>query len=88
MPSKKDLELHLSTIFTEVRLKKYLEIRSVDACEWDCHCASPAFFTGLIYGNLDEGLDVIKNWKSDEILNAYINAPKKGLSTELHGKKL
>ena len=88
MPSKKDLETHLSTIFTEVRLKKYLEIRSVDACEWDCHCAAPAFFTGLIYGNLEESLDVIKNWKPDEILNAYINAPKKGLSTELNGKKL
>ena len=88
MPSKKDLEAHLSTIFTEVRLKKYLEIRSVDACEWDCHCAAPAFFTGLIYGNLEESLDVIKNWKSEEILNAYINAPKKGLSTELNGKKL
>ena len=88
MPSKKDLEVHLSTIFTEVRLKKYLEIRSVDACEWDCHCAAPAFFTGLIYGNLEESLDVIKNWKSEEILNAYINAPKKGLSTELNGKKL
>ena len=42
-PSKKDLETHLSTIFTDVRLKQYLEIRSIDACEWDCHCASPHF---------------------------------------------
>ena len=87
-PSKKDLETHLSTIFTELRLKQYLEIRSIDACEWDCHCASPAFFTGLIYGNLDEALDVIKKWKPKDVLNAYFDAPKKGLSTEINGKKI
>ena len=87
-PYKKDLELHLSTIFTDVRLKQYLEIRSIDACEWDCHCASPAFYTGLIYGNLEEALDAIKDWKLDHILNAYFEAPRKGLSTELHGKTM
>ena len=87
-PSKKDLENHLSTIFTEIRLKQYLEIRSIDACEWDCHCASPAFFTGLLYGNLHEALDIIKYWKISEVLNAYYEAPKKGLSTEIHGKKI
>ena len=87
-PSKKDLEIHLSTIFTEIRLKQYLEIRSIDACEWDCHCAAPAFYTGLIYGNLDESLDVIKNWKSNEVINAYLDAPKKGLKTEIKGKNM
>ncbi len=83
-----NFQLHLSTIFTEVRLKKYIELRSIDACEWDCHCAAPAFYTGLIYGNLDEGLDVIKNWRSDEVINAYLDAPKKGLLTEIHGKNM
>ena len=87
-PTTKDLENHLSTIFTDVRLKKYLEIRSIDACEWDCHCASPAFYTGLIYGNKYEALDIIKNWKADDVLNAYYEAPKKGLSTEINGKKI
>ena len=88
LPSSRDLEIHLSTIFTEVRLKKYLEIRSLDACEWDCHCAGPAFYTGLIYGKLNEAYDVIKNWKINEILNAYLDAPKKGLNTEISGKSI
>ena len=52
LADEKNLELHLSTIFTEVRLKKYIEIRSLDACEWNCHCAGPAFFVGLLYGNI------------------------------------
>ncbi len=88
LPTLNDLEIHLSTIFTEVRLKNYLEVRSLDACEWDCHCAGPAFFTGLVYGKLDEALDVIKNWKIDNVLNAYLEAPKKGLKTEINGKSI
>ena len=87
-PKITDLELHLSTIFTEIRLKKYLEIRSIDACEWDCHCASPAFFTGLVYGNLSEALDITKLWKKNDILNAYFESPKKGLATEIQGKNI
>ena len=83
-----DLELHLSTIFTEIRLKKYIEMRSLDACEWDCHCAGPAFYTGLIYGKLDESLDLIKDWKSEDVLKAYLDAPKKGLKTEINGKSI
>ena len=71
-----------------MRLKKYLEIRSLDACEWDCHCAGPAFYTGLVYGKLNEAFDVIKKWKINEILNAYLDAAKKGLKTEISGKSI
>jgi len=88
LPTFEDLELHLSTIFTEIRLKKYIEMRSLDACEWDCHCAGPAFYTGLIYGKLDESLDLIKDWKSGDVLKAYLDAPKKGLKTEINGKSI
>ena len=86
--NSENLELHLSTIFTELRLKKYIELRSLDACEWDCHCAGPAFFTGLLYGNLDETFEVIKDWNKDEIKNAYAESCKKGLRTEINNKDL
>ena len=33
--------------FTENRLKKYIELRSMDTCGWDCLCAGPAFYTGM-----------------------------------------
>ena len=87
-PTIEDLEIHLSTIFTEIRLKKYIEIRSLDTCEWNCHCAGPAFFLGILYQNLDAALDLIKNWKVEEVLNAYKEAPKKGLSAYLNNKSL
>ena len=87
-PSIKDFEYHLATLFYEIRLKKYIEIRSLDTCEWDCHCGGPAFYTGLLYGNLNEASDIIKKWKPSEVLNAYIDAPKKGLNTIISNKTL
>ena len=81
-----NFQLHLSTIFTELRLKKYIELRSIDACEWDCHCAGPAFFTGLLYGNLDETYEIIKKWKKEDIKQAYSVSYKDGLNTIINGK--
>ena len=87
-PSEKDLTNHLSTIFTETRLKKYIEFRSMDACGWDCLCAGPALLTGIIYSNLDEAFNVVRNWDSIDILSAYKDAPKKGFKTSLNKKDL
>ena len=86
--SMKDFENHLATIFTEVRLKQYIEIRSLDTCEWDCHCSGPAFYTGLLYGNLDEAYEIINKWSDTDVLNAYIDAPIKGLETIIANKSL
>ena len=87
-PTLKDFETHLATIFTEVRLKNYIEIRSFDACEWSCHCAGPAFYSGLLYGNLDETYAVINKWNKLDVMNAYLEAPKKGLSTMINNKSI
>jgi glutamate--cysteine ligase len=88
LPTENDLTTHLSTIFTENRLKKYIELRSMDTCGWDCLCAGPAFNIGLLYGNLDETYDLISNWDEDKIINAYLEAPQKGFNTQLMGKDL
>ncbi|MDC1490525.1 glutamate-cysteine ligase family protein [Pelagibacteraceae bacterium] len=88
LPSENDLTTHLSTIFTENRLKKYIELRSMDTCGWDCLCAGPAFNVGMLYGNLDEVHEVISSWDKDKIINAYLEAPQKGFNTQLMGKDL
>jgi glutamate--cysteine ligase len=88
LPTESDLATHLSTIFTENRLKKYIELRSMDTCGWDCLCAGPAFNTGILYGNLDETYELISKWDKNKIINAYFEAPKKGFNTELMGKDL
>ncbi|MDA9710079.1 glutamate-cysteine ligase family protein [Candidatus Pelagibacter sp.] len=88
LPTQKDLATHLSTIFTENRLKKYIELRSMDTCGWDCLCSGPAFNVGMIYGNLEETYDLVKKWDKNKIINAYLEAPKKGFNTQLMGKDL
>ena len=88
LPTEDDLTTHLSTIFTENRLKKYIELRSMDTCGWDCLCSGPAFNTGILYGNLDEAYELISKWDKNKIINAYIEAPKRGFNTELMGKDL
>ena len=87
-PNLKDFENHLGTIFTEVRVKQIIEFRSLDTCNFGCICNGPSFFTGLIYGSLDETYEIIKNWKKEEVMEAYLNAPKQGLNTLLNNKKL
>ena len=88
LPNEDDLSTHLSTIFTENRLKKYIELRSMDTCGWDCLCSGPAFFIGMLYGNLEEVYELIKKWDKNKIINAYLESPKKGFNTELMGKDL
>ena len=88
LPTETDLTTHLSTIFTENRVKKYIELRSMDTCGWDCLCAGPAFNIGMLYGNLDEVHELISKWEIDKIINAYLEAPKKGFNTQLMGKDL
>ena len=87
-PTLEDFENHLGTIFTEIRLKQVIEFRSLDTCNFGCICNGPSFFTGLIYGSLDETYEIIKNWKKEDVMDAYLNAPKQGLNTLLKNKKL
>ena len=88
LPEEADLTTHLSTIFTENRLKKYIELRSMDTCGWECLCSGPAFNIGMLYGNLDEVHDLVSKWEVDKIINAYLEAPQKGFNTQLMGKDL
>jgi len=88
LPTETDLTTHLSTIFTENRLKKYIELRSMDTCGWDCLCAGPAFNIGMLYGNLDEAYELVSSWDTNKIINAYLEAPQKGFNTQLMGKDL
>lgn len=81
---------HLSTIFTEVRLKSYMEVRGADAGKWEMICALPAFWTGILYDeeNLETLWQETHSWSYDDILNLYNNVPKYGLQCEFMKKKV
>ena len=64
LPAMDDFVDHLSTIFPEVRLKRFLEMRGSDAGPWSRLCAFSAFWTGLMYcpDCLDAAWDLVKDW--------------------------
>ena len=49
IPTLSDWADHLTTIFPEARLKKFIEMRGADGGPWRRLCALPAFWVGLIY---------------------------------------
>ena len=81
---------HLSTIFTEVRLKSYLEVRGADAGKWEMICALPAFWTGILYDeqNLDELWEITNEWSKEEILQLYQDVAKNGLQCYFNNQAL
>ena len=67
-PALDDWADHLSTIFPEVRLKRFLEMRGSDSGPWSRLCAFSAFWTGLLYDQaaLDAAWDLVKGWSAPQ----------------------
>jgi glutamate--cysteine ligase len=78
-----DWKNHLSTLFPEVRLKNYLEMRGADGGPWRRICALPAFWVGLLYdqNSLDGAWDIVKDWTAEERQALRDAVPKTALST-------
>ncbi|KAL0447967.1 UNVERIFIED_CONTAM: Glutamate--cysteine ligase, chloroplastic [Sesamum latifolium] len=82
-PTLNDWENHLTTIFPEVRLKRYLEMRGADGGPWRRLCALPAFWVGLLYDEvaLQSVLDMVADWTPEERQMLRNKVPKSGLKT-------
>jgi glutamate--cysteine ligase len=67
-PMMSDWADHLTTLFPEVRMKRYLEVRGADGGTWRRICGLPALWAGLLYDQtaLDAGWDLVKDWTSEE----------------------
>jgi glutamate--cysteine ligase len=81
---------HLSTIFPEVRLKRYLEMRGADVGPRQRICALPALFVGLFYDSaaLDAAFDLIKAWRADERQKLRDDVPRLALAASVAGRSL
>ena len=89
-PTLKDWEDHLTTLFPEVRLKQFLEMRGADGGPWRRLCALPALWVGLLYddGALDAAWDLVKDWSAEERAEMRAEVPKRGLGTQVGGRPL
>ena len=88
IPRMGDWEDHLTTVFPEVRLKRYLEMRGADGGPWRRLCALPALWVGLLYdgGALDAAWDLVKDWSQEQRAELRAEVPRTGLKTPV-GKR-
>ncbi len=90
IPTTSDWADHLSTLFPEVRLKRFLEMRGADGGPWKGLCALPALWVGLLYdqSSLDAAWDLVKDFTPED--HAYLRAevPYRALHTKFRGRPL
>jgi len=81
---------HLSTIFPEVRLKRYLEMRGADTGPKPFLTALPAMFAGLLYDTLalDAAWELVKGWSAEQRETMRAEVPRLGLETKIAGQSL
>ena len=81
---------HMSTLFPEVRLKRYLEMRGADAGPLPALVALSAFWVGLLYDTaaLDGAWQIVKGWSAAERQQLRDDVPKQGLDAMIRGRKL
>jgi glutamate--cysteine ligase len=79
---------HLSTLFPEVRLKRYLEMRGADAGPRPMLEALPAFWVGLLYepGVLDQASRLVAEWTAQDRQALRDAVPREGLHATIRGR--
>ena len=76
-----DWVVHLTTVFPEVRMKRVIETRGVDAVPGAQVCALPAFWKGLLYDDqaLAAGLERLASWSHGDVDALHAAVAREGL---------
>ena len=85
-----DWELHLSTLFPEVRLKTFVEVRQADASSREMVRALPALWRGVLYDAEARraAWTLVADWPLDERMRVWRATPKEGLHGTAHGRPM
>ncbi|AYG94240.1 glutamate--cysteine ligase [Brevundimonas naejangsanensis] len=81
---------HLTTLFPEVRLKQYLEMRGADSGPWSRICALPALWAGILYDapSLAAAWDLCKDWAIEDHERLRRDVTRLGLKAEINGRSV
>ena len=90
LPTLKDWGDHLTTLFPEVRLKTYLEMRGADGGPWSRICALPALWAGILYedASLNAAWDLCKHWDVEDHERLRRDVTRLGLKAEVAGRSV
>ncbi|WP_101340114.1 glutamate--cysteine ligase [Cereibacter azotoformans] len=89
-PTLSDWADHMTTVFPEARVKKYIEMRGADAGPLSHLVALPAFWVGLMYDGsaLDAAWDLARDWGAETREGLRVAASVDGLQGEAGGVRL
>lgn len=78
---------HVTTVFTDVRLKRFLEMRGADAGSPEMMVALAAFWTGLLYDDAAQkaAAALIRGWTVPEMQALRLAVPEGGIGTPFRG---
>jgi glutamate--cysteine ligase len=79
---------HIASIFPEVRLKRYLEMRGADAGPWRRLPALPALWVGMLYDDdaLEAAWRLVRDWTAEERQQLRDEVPRLGLAATIRGR--
>ncbi len=85
-----DVADHVTTVFTDVRLKQFLEMRGSDSGSEAMILAQPAFWTGLLYDDAAQkaALALIRGWGVEAIRALRAQVPERALGAAIAGRAL
>jgi len=85
-----DFDRHLTTLFPDVRLKRLIEVRVVDAVPTDLLCSVPALWKGLLYDAhaCRTAFDLVREWGPVEREQAFDAVARRGLRARLGGRAI
>lgn len=80
-----DWSNHLTTLFPETRIKRYLEVRSADSQPPELMLALPALIKGVMYDAdcLQAAWDLVKGWSWDERMQVYLDSHREALGARI-----
>ena len=89
-PTLDDWSDHLTTLFPEVRMKRFLEMRGADGGRWHRICALPALWVGLLYDDaaLDAAWQLVKPWTAVQRQQLRNDVPSRGFEAQLGGRSV
>jgi glutamate--cysteine ligase len=87
-PQLSDWADHLTTIFPEARLKRFLEMRGADGGTWRRICGLPALWVGIFYDQvaLDAAWDLVKDWSCEERAVLRASVPSLAFKTPFRNR--
>ncbi|MFS4437146.1 glutamate--cysteine ligase [Paracoccaceae bacterium GXU_MW_L88] len=90
VPTLSDWADHLTTIFPEARIKKFMEMRGADGGPWRRLCALPALWVGVMYDEdcLNAAWDLAKDWTAATRTDWRLAAGIWGIQAEVGGVKM